>query len=77
MYCTFTLNLISIIAILCPQVHLRDIRHYENQYYEYIRIDMIVNQDKLFSIYVTILRTIWTQTRTNLADLRVLSLSLD
>ena len=29
---------------------------------------MIVNQDKLFSIYVTMLRTIWTKTRPNLAD---------
>ena len=38
------------------------------QYYEYIKIDMRVNQDKLFSIYVTMLRTIWT--RQNLADLR-------
>ena len=35
-----------------------------------------VNQDKLFSIYVTMLRTIWTQTRQNLADLSDLSLSV-
>ena len=41
---------------------------YINQYYEYIRIDMIVNQDKLFSINFTMLRNIWTQTRQNLAD---------
>ena len=36
-----------------------------NQYYEYIRIDMIVNQDKLFSIHVTMLRTVWTQKEKN------------
>ena len=38
---------------------------------------MIVNQNKLFIMYVTMLRTIWAQQRQNLADLRVLSLSLD
>ena len=27
--------------------------------HKYIRIDVLVNQDKLFSIHVTILRTIW------------------
>ena len=38
---------------------------------------MIVNQDKLFSTYVTMLRTIWNQTRKNLADSSDLSFSLD
>ena len=28
-------------------------KNFTNQYYEYIRIDMIVNQDRLFSINVT------------------------
>ena len=37
------------------------------QIYEYIRIDMIVNQDNFFTMHVTTLRTIWTQTRQNLA----------
>ena len=41
-------------------------------YKKYKRIDMIVNQDKLFTIYVKMIRTIWAQTRQNLADLRVL-----
>ena len=43
---------------------------------EYISIDMILNQDKLFSIYITMFRAIWAQTLQNLADLSDLSLSL-
>ena len=32
-----------------------------NQYYEYIRMDMVVNQDKSFFINVTMLGITWTK----------------
>ena len=38
---------------------------FNNQCYEYMRIDMIVKQDNFFSIHITMLRTIWTQKRQN------------
>ena len=34
---------------------LKSLKSYIEQYYKYIRIDMIVNQDKLFFGHVTIL----------------------
>ena len=50
LFCSYTIVLEMILADIV-----------KNQYYKYIRIDMIVNQDKLFSIHVTMIRTIWTQ----------------